>query len=67
MHDDEPPAKLSPAQKAARLQAEIYDSSIGQLEDRIAALQAEIALCEQAIAQKKAQRGAADQLFGPKS
>ncbi|MBL8549334.1 MAG: DUF1192 domain-containing protein [Hyphomonadaceae bacterium] len=40
--------------------------SIGELEARIVALEAEIEVCKKAIASKRAQRSAADSLFsGP--
>ena len=40
--------------------------SIGELEEKIAGLKAEIAACEQAIAAKRDQRAVADSIFGRK-
>lgn len=62
MIDDDPFAP--PLKKALSLEAQIENASIGDLEDRIERLQAEIMLCEKAIAAKRAQRAAADSVFG---
>lgn len=62
MLDDDPFAP--PVKKAASLEAQIEHASIGDLEDRVERLHAEIALCERAIASKRAQRAAADSVFG---
>ena len=40
--------------------------SIGDLEEKIATLKAEIAACEEMIAAKRKQRDVADQVFGRK-
>lgn len=62
MLDDDPFAP--PVKKAGSLEAQLESASIGDLEDRIERLHAEIALCERAIAAKRAQRAAADSVFG---
>lgn len=62
MFDDDPFAP--PAKKPLPLEAQLENASVGELEDRIARLRGEIAQCEQAIARKKAQRAAADSVFG---
>jgi uncharacterized small protein (DUF1192 family) len=62
MLDDDPFAP--PIKKAASFEAQLENASIGDLEDRIERLHAEIALCERAIAAKRAQRAAADSVFG---
>ncbi len=62
MLDDDPFAP--PVKKVASLEAQLENASIGDLEDRIERLHAEIALCEKAIAAKRAQRAAADSVFG---
>lgn len=62
MIDDDP---FAPAvKKAVPLAAQLENASIDELEDRIERLRAEIALCEQAIQAKRAQRAAADSVFG---
>ena len=61
MIEDEPTA---PVRKPASLEAQIENASIGDLEERIERLKAEIALCERSIAAKRAQRAAADSVFG---
>jgi uncharacterized small protein (DUF1192 family) len=62
MLDDDP---FAPAPKKPQ---SIELMSIEELEARIAALNEEIALCQRAIAAKRAQRTAADSLFsGPPS
>ena len=62
MLDDDPFAP--PAKKAAPLEQQLETASIDELEHRIEQLKAEIALCEQAIKAKRAQRAAADSVFG---
>lgn len=62
MIDDDPFAP--PAKKAAPLEQQLEVASIDELEFRIEKLRAEIALCEAAIVQKRAQREAADSVFG---
>ena len=62
MLDDDP---FAPAvKKPMTLQAQIENASITELEDRIEGLKAEIVTCERAIAAKRAQRAAADSVFG---
>lgn len=61
MFDDDPFAP--PVKKAVSLALQLETASIGDLEDRIERLQSEIALCEKAIAAKRAQRAAADSVF----
>lgn len=65
MLDDDPFAPQQP-RKPASLDAQIETASIGELEARIEQLRAEIALCERAIVAKRAQRAAADSVFGAK-
>jgi uncharacterized small protein (DUF1192 family) len=62
MIDDDPFAP--PAKKALSLEAQLENASIDELETRIEKLRAEIAQCERAIAAKRAQRAAADSVFG---
>ncbi len=62
MLDDDPFAPA--AKKPMPLQAQIENASIDDLEDRIECLKAEIVMCEKAIAAKRAQRAAADSVFG---
>ena len=62
MFEDDPFAP--PVRKPASLEAQIENASIGDLEARIEQLRAEIGLCERAIAAKRAQRAAADSVFG---
>ncbi len=62
MIDDDPFAPA--AKKAVPLAAQLENASIDELEDRIARLKSEIVLCEQAIQSKRAQRAAADSVFG---
>lgn len=62
MFDDDPFA--SPAKKPVPLEAQLENASIGELEARIESLKREIAQCEAAIAAKRAQRAAADSVFG---
>ena len=53
-----------PAKKAVPLQQQLEVASIDELEVRIQKLKAEIAQCEEAITKKRAQRAAADSVFG---
>jgi uncharacterized small protein (DUF1192 family) len=62
MIDDDPFAP--PVKKPLSLEAQLENASIDELETRIEKLRAEIALCERAIAAKRAQRAAADSVFG---
>ena len=62
MFDDDPFA--APTKKPEPLQQQLEIASIEDLEARIERLKAEIALCENAIASKRAQRAAADSVFG---
>lgn len=62
MIDDDPFAP--PAKKAVPVEQQLEAASIDELEFRIQKLKAEIALCEAAIVQKRAQREAADSVFG---
>lgn len=62
MIDDDPFAP--PQKKALSLQAQLENASITELEDRIERLRDEIAQCERAIQAKRAQRAAADSVFG---
>lgn len=65
MIDDDPFAP--PVKKAVPLEQQLETASIGELEFRIEKLKAEIALCEAEIAKKRAQRAAADSVFGASS
>lgn len=65
MIDDDPFAP--PVKKAVPLVQQLEVASIDELEFRIQKLKAEIALCEEAIAKKRAQRAAADSVFGAPS
>lgn len=62
MVDDDPFA--APVKKAVPLEQQLEVASIDELEFRIQKLKAEIALCEEAIVKKRAQRAAADSVFG---
>lgn len=62
MVDDDPFS--APIKKAPPLEAQIETASIDELEARIERLRSEIALCERSIAAKRAQRSAADSVFG---
>ena len=62
MIDDDPFAP--PVKKPLSLQAQLENASIDELEDRIERLKGEIAQCEKAISAKRAQRAAADFVFG---
>ena len=55
--DDDSGAKPVPAK------ADLERLSIGEIEARIATLEAEIAACREAIAHKRGHRSAADSLF----
>jgi uncharacterized small protein (DUF1192 family) len=61
MLDDDP---FAPPRKALSLEAQLENASIEDLEDRIERLKAEIVQCEQVMARKRAQRAAADSVFG---
>jgi len=65
MLDDDPFAP--PVKKPLSLEAQLENSSIGDLEARIVRLKQEIQLCEKTIAAKRAQRAAADSVFGASS
>jgi uncharacterized small protein (DUF1192 family) len=62
MMEDDPFAP--PVKKALSLEAQLENASIDELETRIERLRTEIAQCERAIAAKRAQRAAADSVFG---
>lgn len=62
MVDDDPFAP--PVKKAVPLEQQLEVASIDELEFRIQKLKAEIAQCEEAIVKKRAQRQAADSVFG---
>jgi len=62
MLDDDPFAP--PAKKPMSLEAQLENASIGELESRIERLRCEISACEKAIQAKRAQRAAADSVFG---
>lgn len=62
MFEDDPFAP--PVKKAVSLQVQLENASIIELEDRIARLRDEIGQCERAIQAKRAQRDAADSVFG---
>jgi uncharacterized small protein (DUF1192 family) len=62
MHDDDPFAP--PVKKPMTLEAQLENASINELEDRVERLKAEILACERAIDAKRAQRAAADSVFG---
>lgn len=62
MIDDDPFAP--PVKKAVPLEQQLENASVDELEVRIEKLKAEIAACEKAIAAKRAQRAAADSVFG---
>jgi uncharacterized small protein (DUF1192 family) len=65
MFDDDPFAP--PVKKPLSLEAQIENASVEELESRIERLRAEIAQCEHAISAKRAQRAAADSVFGARS
>lgn len=62
MLDDDPFAP--PAKKPLSLEAQLENASIDDLEARIERLKSEIVACERAIQAKRAQRAAADSVFG---
>jgi len=62
MIDDDPFAP--PVKKAVPLEQQLENASIDELEFRIERLKTEIAACETAIKAKRAQREAADSVFG---
>jgi uncharacterized small protein (DUF1192 family) len=62
MIDDDPFA--APVKKAVPLEQQLENASIDELEARIERLKSEIQLCESAIKAKRAQRAAADSVFG---
>ena len=62
MIEDDPFAP--PVKKPISLEAQLENASIDELEFRIERLKSEIVACEQAIAAKRAQRAAADSVFG---
>jgi uncharacterized small protein (DUF1192 family) len=62
MIDDDPFAP--PVKKAVPLEQQLENASIDELEFRIERLKTEIAACEIAIKAKRAQREAADSVFG---
>jgi uncharacterized small protein (DUF1192 family) len=62
MIEDDPFAP--PAKKPVPLEAQLENASIEELEGRIERLRSEIAACEKAIVAKRAQRAAADSVFG---
>jgi uncharacterized small protein (DUF1192 family) len=64
MHDDDP---FAPIRKAIPLEQQLENASIDELEARIERLRGEIAACEEAITAKRAQRAAADSVFGARS
>lgn len=65
MHDEDfTPSAL---RKTPSLEAQLETASVEELEQRIVRLKAEIAQCEEAIKSKKAQRAAADSVFGARS
>ncbi|MBL8531779.1 MAG: DUF1192 domain-containing protein [Hyphomonadaceae bacterium] len=65
MFDEDPFAP--PAKKPVSLDAQLEIASIEELQDRIERLKAEIQLCEKAINAKRAQRAAAESVFGARS
>jgi uncharacterized small protein (DUF1192 family) len=62
MIDDDPFAP--PVKKALSLEQQLENASIDELEFRIERLKGEIVACENAIKAKRAQRAAADSVFG---
>jgi len=62
MIEDDPFAP--PVKKAVPLELQLEVASIDELEHRIERLKSEIQLCEKAISAKRAQRAAADSVFG---
>lgn len=62
MIEDDPFAP--PVKKQLSLEAQLENASVDDLEARIERLKLEIQLCEKAIVAKRAQRAAADSVFG---
>ena len=62
MIEDDPFAPA--AKKALPLEAQLENASVDELEARIERLKAEIVQCERMIAAKRAQREAANSVFG---
>ena len=62
MIDDDPFAPA--AKKALSLEAQLENASVDELEARIERLKAEILQCERMIVSKRAQREAANSVFG---
>lgn len=62
MNDEAPRAIPDLTLKAIGKQ-DLYDMSVGDLEERIEALRTEIARCEAAVAARGSTRSAADKLF----
>ncbi len=62
MLDDDPFAP--PVKKAVPLEQQLENASIDELEHRIERLKSEISACQRAIEAKRAQRAAADSVFG---
>lgn len=62
MLDDDPFA--APVKMPLSLEAQLENASIDELEHRIERLKSEIVACERAIEAKRAQREAADSVFG---
>lgn len=60
MIEDDP---LSPLKKTART---LDMMSVGELEERVASLKADISACEAMIEEKRRQKAAADAIFGKK-
>lgn len=65
MFDDDPFGAAP--KKPLSLEAQLENASITELEARIESLKAEILACEAKIAAKRAQRSAADAVFGARS
>jgi uncharacterized small protein (DUF1192 family) len=65
MVDDDPFAP--PVKQPMPLEQQLENASIDELEFRIERLRSEIAQCERIIAAKRAQRAAADSVFGSRS
>lgn len=62
MLDDDPFAP--PVKKPLSLEQQLENASVEELEFRIERLKSEIGACEKAIQAKRAQRAAADSVFG---
>jgi uncharacterized small protein (DUF1192 family) len=65
MLDDDPFAP--PVKKPMPLEVQLENASIEELEHRIGRLRDEIVQCERAIASKRAQKAAAESVFGSRS